>query len=102
MICFLFFETHRCTSNDMLLTVYTIQICKYKVVSLCDPLQDQEGMLSFKELTCWCQENVCISADGESLVSGQCRFTTHSRKGRGHQRVEKKFFNINLFILIGG
>ena len=49
---FFFFETHRYTSNDILLTVYTIQICKYKVVSHHDPLQDQEGMLSFKELTC--------------------------------------------------
>ena len=28
------------------------------VVGHVTPLQDQEGMLSFKELSCWCQENV--------------------------------------------
>ena len=99
MICFLCFETHRYTSNDILLTVYTIQVCKYKLVSHCDPLQDQEGMLSFKELTCWCQENVGISVDGESLVSGQCIFTTHSREGRGCHRVEKIFYVLLFFSL---
>ena len=40
----MFFETEGCTLNDVLLAVYTIQICRYKVVGHCDPLQDQEGM----------------------------------------------------------
>ena len=30
------------------MTVYIIQICKYEVVGLCDPLKSQEGMLSTK------------------------------------------------------
>lgn len=42
------FETLCCTLNDGLLTVYIIQICKYEVVGLCDPLQGQEGLLSTK------------------------------------------------------
>ena len=47
-----FFETEGCTLKDVLLRVYTIQICKYKVVGNRDPLQDQKGMLSFKKLSC--------------------------------------------------
>ena len=48
-----FFETEGCTSNDVLFTVYTIQIFKYKVVCHHGSLQDQEGRFSFKELSCW-------------------------------------------------
>ena len=42
-----FLETEGCTSNDILLTLHTIQIYKYKVVGHHGPLQDQEGMLPF-------------------------------------------------------
>ena len=63
-----------CILNDVILTVYTIQICKYKVVGHHDPLQNQEGMFSFKELSCWYWENVAlygsagISANGRGLI----------------------------------
>ena len=36
-----FFETDNCTLKDVFLTVYMIQIYKYKVVGYSEPLQDQ-------------------------------------------------------------
>ena len=61
-----FFETEGCPLNDVLLTVHTIQICKYKVVD-----HDQEGMSSFKELSCWCWENVVFMAEQVFLPTGE-------------------------------
>ena len=37
-----------------------IQLCKYKVVGHCDPLQNQERVSSFKELSWWCLENAVL------------------------------------------
>ena len=42
-----FFEKEGCTLNDVLLTVYTIQICKYKVVGHHDPPRSRRNVIFF-------------------------------------------------------
>ena len=51
------FETET-TLDDILLTVYTIQIWKYKVLGHPDALTRSGRHVIFKELSCWRWENV--------------------------------------------
>ena len=49
------------------------------------PLQEQEGMSSSKELSCWCYENMafydwaCVSAVRQVWLRHNARYTIHSR-----------------------
>ena len=49
------------------------------------PLQEQEGMSSSKELSCWCYENMafydwaCVSAVRQVWLRNNARYTIHSR-----------------------
>lgn len=47
--------------DDVLLTVYTNQMCKRKEVGPCDLLQDPEGMLSLRS---------CLVDAGECALCG--------------------------------
>ena len=86
-----------CILNDLLLTFYTIRSKHH-----CDPLQGQDGMLSFKELSCWCQENVAvdgwagISANRGGLVNTDTQCTGGRRDPAKGQR---NFLSLNLSYL---
>ena len=45
--------------NDILLTIYMVTRSKCHHGRSCGPIQDQERMLSFKELS-WCWENAAL------------------------------------------
>ena len=60
------------------------------------PLQEQEGMSSSKELSCWSYENVafydwaCVSAVREVWLRHNARYTIHSRRSS----VQFTFFSV--------
>ena len=54
-----FFETEDCTLNDVLLTVCTIQVCKYKVVGHRDPYEVKKE---------YCLLRSCLDGDRRMLL----------------------------------
>lgn len=84
-----FFETEGCTSDDRLLTVYTIRSKHH-----CGPLQDTEIMLSFKECLIGARRMWLFMAGqvffpvGETwrMYNADTQYTTEDRKEDNGQR----------------
>ena len=97
------FETEGYTLNDVLLTVYKIQICKYEDVGHCDPLQNLEGMLSFKELSYWSRRMLLFMVEQVFLQMREVWLmhnadTQCTVAGREEAKGKRKMFMFKFFL----